>query len=205
MPEGFNRIPHENTWITVSPPVTVYGEGVSEENHFIPSGFMGDFAVQSLTSKRYSGSLSAVNKSDLHYPLDRNCRENPVAGESCLKITYTCGDMGWAGIYWQYPINNWGDYKGYCFKPEPSRLTFWARGSKGGELCSFSVGGISDPDKPIHDSFKAETYNPVELSSEWRQYEIDLEGEKLNQVIGGFCWATNQSCVVYIDEIKFEN
>jgi len=50
---------------------------------------------------------------------------------------------------------------------------------------------------------------PVDLSTEWRKFEISLEGQDLSKVSGGFGWSTNLSsnpkgCTFYLDEIRYE-
>ena len=44
------------------------------------------------------------------------------------------GRQGWAGIYWLSPANNWAKIKGAGYDlTKANRLTFWARGAKGGD------------------------------------------------------------------------
>jgi len=153
-----------------------------------PTGWMGDLKDINL----------AVASSD-----------NPHSPPICTKIVYSPkGNNGWAGIYWQYPANNWGNNsKGYDLTGA-EKLTFWARGQVGGERAEFKVGGITGqyPDSmttPI-------STDVVVLSNEWQQYTIDLTGQDLSHVIGGFCWVTNinqnpMGCIVYLDDIIYES
>ncbi len=101
---------------------------------FYPSGWMGD-------------------RDDITF--DDSWTENPHSKPTSIKITYSAASSqgeGWAGIYWQYPSENWGD------KPEgrdstgATKLTFWARGEKGGEKAKFKAGGITGkyPDWGMH-------------------------------------------------------
>jgi len=81
----------------------------------------------------------------------------PGAVGDCYSVTYTPPDPtanGWAGVYWQYPGNNWGGYAGHTIRPGATRVTVWAMGKKGGEQLSFKVGGIATADdtQPFHDS-----------------------------------------------------
>jgi hypothetical protein len=90
-----------------------------------------------------------------------------------------------------------------------SRVTFWARGENGGEKAEFKVGGI-DGKELYPDSIQpAVSTGEVTLSRDWQQYTIDLTGQNLNHVIGGFCWVTNQNqnpdgCTIYLDDMRFE-
>jgi hypothetical protein len=112
----------------------------------------------------------------------------------------------WAGIYWQNPANNWGTADGGFDLSKTAKMTFWARGAKGGErIEEFKAGGIMGE---YSDSDSA-GIGPVILNKEWTQYTIDLKGKDMSYVIGGFCWATNvdvnpEGATFYLDEIKYE-
>ncbi|MBL7197892.1 MAG: hypothetical protein ISS47_07305 [Candidatus Omnitrophica bacterium] len=169
-------------------PFYVYADKGSITNHFIPSGWMGDY-------------------SDIK--LDVSSQNDPYFGSTCLKIEYTnevSQGARWTGIYWQNPPNNWGSIDGGFDLSKATSLTFWARGQKGGErIEEFKVGGImgeySDTDSA--------GIGPVVLTSEWKQYTIDLTGKDLSFIIGGFCWSTNidvnpEGITFYLDEIRYE-
>lgn len=170
-------------------PFFVYKDVGSRENHFVPSGFMPN------------GKCLEFNDR-----WQEQCHE----GRTCIKIVYdvACSleDQKWAGIYWLNPANNWGSRKGGYNLEGAERLTFWARGEKGGErIEEFKVGGITG-DYPDTDMA---VIGPVILSPEWRQYSIDLRGKDLSYISGGFSWATNVDvnpgdCTFYLDNIRFE-
>jgi len=157
---------------------------------YIPSGWMGDIE-------------------DIDYV--KNWTDTSRPDETCIRIDYSATGSrgeGWSGIYWQNPANNWGNNSKYTADVEGSKIvTFWARGENGGEKAEFKVGGITGqyPDSietPI-------STGVVELSNSWTQYTIDLAGQDLSHVIGGFCWVTNRAlnphgCTIYLDEIKYE-
>ena len=71
----------------------------------------------------------------------------------------------------------------------------------------FKMGGMSSGDYPDSDSASTP---PIQLTKEWKKYEIDLRGRDLSHVIGGFCWATNidinnpDGIVFYLDDIQYE-
>lgn len=157
---------------------------------FVPSGFMGDV-----------GDIS----------INEYCEDNPRSGPYCIEVIYTAeGSSGarWAGIYWQYPANNWGNEAGWIDTFNgATKLTFWARGKNGLERAEFKMGGItgrySDSVRP------AVTTGIITLSAEWKQYEIDLANKNLSHVIGGFCWVTNipnnpDGCTIYLDDLRYE-
>ena len=173
-------------------PFYVYADGGSLDNHFIPSGWMPN----------------AGTAKDIKF--DPNWKNMPFSGNSCIRIEYhDVSGNKWAGIFWQNPANNWGTVPnaGYNLNGA-TKLTFWARGEKGGEIINeFKVGGISNGAYPDSDSASIVF---VQLEKDWKKYEIDLRGKDLSYIIGGFCWATNleandpEGIVFYLDEIRFE-
>ena len=131
----------------------VYSDKRKSGNHFIPSGWMGDY-------------------SDIQF--NDASTENPHSGDTCIKITYSPRSLqasGWAGMYWQTPANNWGDKVGGFDLTGKKRLTFWARGARGGEvIAEFKMGGIGGQNG---DSDSIST-GSIALSKEWRKYTIEL-------------------------------
>lgn len=170
-------------------PFWVYNDKGSRENHFVPSGFMPN------------GKCVALNDA---------WQENCYQGTSCIKTVYNvkCSqeDQKWAGIYWLNPANNWGNRKGGFDLTGATKLSFWARGERGGEqIEEIRMGGITG-DYPDSD---VAVIGPIILSNEWREYTIDLRGKDLSYISGGFSWSTNvdvnpQDCVFYLDHIKYE-
>ncbi|MEK6714462.1 MAG: hypothetical protein AABY43_00235 [Candidatus Omnitrophota bacterium] len=166
----------------------IYTDKSSPDNHFIPSGWMGDYM-------------------DIKFNDASN--ENAHSGATCIKVTYNnqaTGGARWAGIYWQYPANNWGGVDKAYDLSGAAKLSFWIRGEKGGEVIQeMKMGGISGE---YSDSDTA-GIGPLTLTAEWKQYEIDLSAKDLTHIIGGFCWATNidvnpDGAVFYLDDIRYE-
>ncbi len=187
--EGFYRLPRERK---VPLPWFIYKAVWSPENHFIPSGWMGDL-------EDWAGDPKEV--------FDDACTDTPYSGDTCVRITYSPGSKGWSGIYWQFPENNWGKCLGYDIS-SATKLTFLARGENGSEKAEFKTGGISSPGKPFHDSFGPVSTDVIELTKEWKEYTINLSEQNLSMVIGGFCWVTDryqnpEGCTIYLDEISF--
>ncbi len=167
----------------------VYSDNGSPDNHFIPSGWLGDH-------------------SDI--TIDQGSTESFYSGLASIKITYSnraSNNNRWAGIYWQEPANNWGTIANAGFDlTGATKLTFWARGENGGErIEEFKMGGITGA---FGDTDTA-GIGPVILTQEWKQYTINLSGKNLKRVIGGFVWSANldnnpQGCAFYLDDIKYE-
>jgi len=166
----------------------VYGDKYDSGNHYIPSGWMGDY-----------GDIS----------IDDGWSQNPHSGKSCIKISYSAKGAqgaGWMGIYWQNPANNWGNMKGGYDLTKYKKLTFWARGEKGGEVISeVKVGGItgSYPDSD------AGSIGPITLTKDWKQYEIDLKDMDLSYISGGFEFSAAardnpDGFTIYFDDVKYE-
>lgn len=166
----------------------VYSDKGAPTNHYIPSGWMGDY-----------GDLK----------LDDGCKDKPKAGATDIKWTYS-GEAkqgaNWAGAYWQQPANNWGEKQGGFDLTGYRRLTFWARGAKGGEkIASFKFGGITGS---VPDTDAGEI-GPVTLTKDWKEYTLDLKDKNLTKIIGGFEWSASHDdnpdgFVIYLDEIRFE-
>lgn len=171
-------------------PFIVYKDKGSR-NRFVPSGFMPN--GECLT-------------------LDDAWIQNCYDGKTCIKIVYdiACSQESrkWAGIYWLNPPDNWGQRKGGYDLTGATRLTFWAKGEKGGErIEEFKIGGVGTTmDYPDSDMAMI---GPVILTDQWRQYTIDLRGKDLSFISGGFAWVSNvdvnpESCTFYLDEIHYE-
>lgn len=169
-------------------PFYVYADKGASANRFIPSGWMGDYR---------------------DIKLDVGWAESPYFGKTCVKIVYSnlaSNGSRWAGIYWQNPPNNWGGVDSGFDLSRATKLTFWAKGDKGGErIEEFKVGGIMGE---FSDSDTA-SIGPVVLEKEWKQYTVDLKGKDMSYIIGGFAWATNldanpEGATFYLDEIRYE-
>lgn len=179
---------YEEDTIGTFKPFFVYTDGNSPDNHYTPSGYMGDI-------------------SDVR--MDQASFGNPYSGTTCIKIVYTddaSQGARWAGVYWQNPANNWGDRQGGYDLTGAVKLTFWAKGENGGErIEEFKIGGITG----VYADSDVAGIGPVLLTKEWKQYEIDLRGKDISYISGGFCWATNLDvnpggATFYLDDIRYE-
>jgi len=156
-------------------PVTVSAE-------FAPTGWMGDYT-------------------EISIPAGVNCPTRaPGAAGTCYVFDYTPagGAMGWAGVVWQYPNNNWGALPGKCIAEGATKVVFQARGEAGGEVVGFGAAGASSGDKM--------------LTTAWQTFEINLSGVDYNEsgtnggVTGGFSWtmaAPAGAARIYIDDIRW--
>ncbi|MCK5014752.1 MAG: hypothetical protein KAS66_13145 [Candidatus Omnitrophica bacterium] len=170
-------------------PFYVFLSKGSRQNHYVPSGFMPNGNCLEFTD---------------------TWQEDCQSGKTCVKVIYDieCSrkDQKWAGIYWLNPANNWGTRKGGYNLTGATKLTFWAKGEKGGEqVQEFTIGGVSG-DYPDSDTA---VIGPVILGAQWRQYSIDLRGKDLSYISGGFAWTSSEDvnpgdCTFYLDNIRYE-
>ena len=135
--------------------------------------------------------------------------KKPHSGNTCIQIVYgnkASQGARWAGVYWQNPPNNWGTRPGGFDLTGAKKLTFWARGEKGGErIEEFKIGGITGE---YADSDVA-GIGPVKFGKDWQRYTIDLQGKDLSSISGGFCWSTNlevnpEGVTFYLDDIRYD-
>ena len=164
-------------------PLVVYDESGRERPPFVPAGWMGNAKAMKL---------------------DESCKTRPHGGKTCLRLEYQAKD-GWGGIVWQSPAGDWGDRPGGWDLSGARRLTFWARGAKGGETVTFEF-GILGRDKKFPDSGRGKL-EKVKLTAEWRQLSIDLAGKDLQRIKTGFVLvvaATGAPLTFYLDDIRYE-
>jgi hypothetical protein len=136
----------------------------------------------------------------------------------CQQISYRSG-AGWGGVYW-WPVgcgksgtpDAWNRVKnGTCGinilkagnLSAVTKLTFWAMGKTGKEVIEFKVGAVDILPSPGRSTGK------VSLPTTWNQYEIDMQGVDLTNVIALFGWIAAdtdnpQGAVFYLDDIQFE-
>jgi len=169
-------------------PFNIYTDKGARDNHYIPSGYMGDY-------------------NDVF--IGQNCREKPHSGKTCIKVSYKPNmsqRARWVGVYWQHSPNNWGEREGGYDIRGARKLTFWARGKEGGEIIDeVKIGGVGG----VYPDSDAASMGPIILSKHWQQYMIDLEGKDLSYISGGFCWTANldtnkDGATFYLDDIRYE-
>lgn len=165
----------------------VYADKGDKRNHFIPSGWMGDY-----------GDLK----------LDDQNKEDPADGKTAIKWTYNATakqGANWTGVYWQIPANNWGEKPGGFDLTGYKRLTFWVKADTNAKIATFKVGGITGE----HGDSDSVEIGPIDVTKKWTKQTIDLAGRDLRHIIGGFCWSASRDdnptgFNLYLDEIRFE-
>jgi len=140
-------------------------------------------------------------------------KKYPNSGQYAIQAQYSAktanepGQLGWAGMIWEYPEKNRGslpagrDLSGY------KSLHFFARGENGGEKVAFILGGTLTGSYPS--SIRQPLIMEVTLGKDWQEYAFDLRGIDLSHVIDGFGWVAS-SCKnptgvsFYLDDIAFQ-
>lgn len=164
-------------------PFVVYDDGVRVKPPYVPTGWMGNTKAMKLNEA---------------------CETRPHSGQTCLKFDFNANDT-WGGIVWQSPPGDWGDKPGGWNLTGAKRLSFWARGETGGEVASFQL-GLLGSDKKFADSASAKL-EKVTLTTEWQQFEINLDGKDLNRIKTGFAIivaGAGKPVTIYLDDISYE-
>lgn len=165
----------------------VYHDKADRQNHYIPSGWMGDW-----------GDLK----------LNDNFSQDVEDGRTCIEWTYNAQSKqgaNWSGVFWQIPANNWGDKPGGYDLTGFKRLTFWAKGDHQIQIAEFKVGGITGE----HGDSDAVSLSGVALDKKWRKFTIDLASANLSHIVGAFAWSASRDdnpdgFKLYLDEVRFE-
>jgi len=185
-------------------------------DYYAPSGAMGDGATP--------GNL-VINQ-------NAGCKDRPPGARgNCFsfqyvdhapfttQVTMSTGVCDWAGVFWQYPANNWGTHDGL---PVPTgkltKVSFQVAVAQGMELMTFQIGGIGTvpvpeggpppppadapcpptevPPPPQYDTIRS-VLGQQPVSTDWLKLSIPLAARDVSMnvpattlLIGAFSWAT---------------
>jgi hypothetical protein len=139
-------------------------------------------------------------------------------GADCIEVRYRAGAT-WAGVVW------WPKACGPSGTPDAwrrardcscaidvlkagnlravNRVSFWARGERGGEVVEFKVGDDTLCPLPGRSS------GTLTLTADWRPYDIDLAGLDMRRSVGLFTWTATdlhnpKGATFYLDDVQFE-
>lgn len=166
----------------------VYRDKDSPDNHFTPTGFMGD-----------KDGLSLADIAD-----------DVRSGATSLRLAYDPqpNGMGWAGIVWQEPGNNWGDKSGGHNLEGLKYVTFWAKGDQPVQAIHFSVGGFGyergtcKRETEFPDSICPRIEMACPVTNQWSRYALAVPKDNdLSRVIAGFAWVTDRRQALLLDDI----
>ena len=187
------------------------------DDHFIPSGCMGDCA-------------SSVT-------IDSNCpaRGSADAQGECHHFVFTADPalldaQGWAGVLWQTTEKTWGSLPGRSIEAGATSLQFYAAGKVGGEKLDILVGGMAPADagkacvsgdscasgvcerrvctEPHRDTLNV--LEPLVLTQEFQKIEIPFgDHDYGSEVLSGFGWTAQMpteatSLEFYVDDLRWE-
>ena len=162
---------------------------------------------------------------DLVMDMDENWQEDPYAGSSCIRCEQLTREGDWGG--WLFlngylpkgesvPHLNDGSMDGQGLDLSGAdALCFYAKGENGGEIvefftCGFGYDGTTNTQTAqFPDSSTKQSLGWVELTDEWLEYTIPLEGADLSYIVCGFGYVLNDVMdgnadnVFYLDEIRF--
>jgi hypothetical protein len=117
-------------------------------------------------------------------------------------------NAGLGGVCWQNRPGNTGDAPGDNFSSKGyRRVSFWARGGKGGEVVEFRAGGLGNIKTRYQDSFDVSA-GSVRLKPEWQEYSLFLNDADLSSVITPFCVVIEvgpnpDGALVFVDDITY--
>ncbi len=164
-------------------PYVLYAEPGKRDDTYAASGWMGNTAS---------------------IQMNEGSTVKPHTGGTCLKVDYKAAGE-WAGVVWQSPAGDWGDKPGGLNLTGAKKLTFWARGESGNEEVTFQF-GLLGKDKKYGDSASGKK-DKARLTTEWREYSIDLSGLDLSRIKTGFGWVVagqGKPVTFYLDDIRYE-
>ena len=172
-------------------PFSIYTDYTALGNHYIPSNFMGD------------------GETPCYLTLNQSWNVDPSRGDTAIEVQYSRGPLGWAGVFWTDPEDNWGQIPGGYDLTGVTKLTYWAKSDHPGLHLQILIGGVSCLSKkfPYHDSVcDGVPISRVTLTTEWKQYTINLKSLKRDwtRLLGGFGFVVNQPGTFYLDDIQYE-
>ena len=171
-------------------------------------------------------ALMAGMDASLVRDMNENWQENPYSGSSCIRCEQITHEGDWGG--WLFlngylpegsnvPELNDGTVDGQGLDLSGAeRLTFFARGDKGGEQVEFFTCGFGYNSEwnvqvvPFPDSSMKRSTGVVTLTREWTQFSIDLSSADMSSIVCGFGYVLkgnvpgDREKVCYLDEIRFE-
>lgn len=171
-------------------------------DQFTASGFMGDGAMPGVVT--------------LHID-DAACLPRPPGAlGSCYAFVYTApaaGGLGWAGVVWQAPVDNWGQFPGKPIAPGATQVTFQAATDTGALAVDFRAGGLmggADPvtgvPYPHGDTFAADATVTPATALGAAQVPFPA-ATSYDRVLGGFAWsaqlAPGATATLYLDDIRW--
>ncbi len=189
----------------------VYTDADAAGNHFVARG-------------RFPADATDVQVPPMNETWSVSPRSGVTAIEAKFNSTqFVAGEADWGGWYFLNgvlsgsdvsPRANWGEQANAGLDLRgANRLSFWAKGARGGEeveFFAFGVGNGKASAMPYPDSAKKVSLGWVKLIRTWRKYTIDVSKADLSYVLGGFGWVTSaannggRDITFYLDDIQYD-
>jgi len=141
------------------------------------------------------------------FHLDKTSATDSHSPPDAWKITFESRG-GFGGFCWKNRAGNEGEAAGDDLSGAGyRRISFWARGEKGGEVAEFRAGGLGNVKTRHRDSFDASA-GKIKLGTSWHDYTIFVKDADLSSVMTPFCVLmyredNAQDAVVYVDDIEY--
>ncbi|KAA0238485.1 MAG: hypothetical protein EDM74_06700 [Armatimonadetes bacterium] len=170
--------------------------------------------------------ISSIGDENALPPMNVRSTHKVASGLTAIECRFDSEFSNWGGWYWMngvlrgsetQPRTNWGTEPNAGVNLSgATRLTFKAAGARGGEHVEFFTQGVGrDPEtgarvEDYPDSSAKVTLGIVTLSTNWRDYEINLSNRDLSYVLDGFGWVASapdnlyQDITFYVDDIRFD-
>jgi hypothetical protein len=188
-------------------------------DYFAASGAMADgdgmSAPGMITTNQYSGSTCGDKA------------RAPGARGHCFTFDYVPGPNLFAGVYFQYPANNWGAEPGLPVHADKfTKVTFkFAVADNNQTMLRFGIGGIGVPMHSDADIMKGftnsdqfiQTDYPQTATGDWQPFTLTIvptDLPKITNIIGAFAWyasypmgsdfTTLPPTTIYIDDLVYE-
>ena len=175
--------------------VFVYKNAMDGANNFTQKVWMGDSIID----------IPPMNES-----------AEGFSGTTGIEAYLNLNDHSWGGYMFNIGIlesgsdvanPNFGEYDSGLDLTGAEKLTFYARGATGRENVEFFVGGMGYEEGRITaaypDSSRKISLGFIELTEDWQQYEISLEGADLSKIACGFGWVSNDARNASMEEVRF--
>jgi hypothetical protein len=206
-----SALPMDGPPVMDSPPPIDSGGGRCPTNATLPYPVDGNGSTQpAFISSGYEGDTCAITM----LGTAGACAGHTIAGAvgKCWSVTIkrppapctvAAPLSGWAGVEWQYPVNNWTDpsIMGGLNMCGATKVTFWAAAVAGTQTVSFFAGNKIA-------GYSAQLPNQV-LSTTWLQFTMPFVGVPDTNASIGFGWSTNLpaaggSVTFMIDNIQWQ-
>ncbi len=176
------REPRKNLVAKAKLPFYVYKDGDSDLP-YIPTAYMGNTKMLGVNPKSTRTKHS---------------------GDYSLAISYGDND-GWFGIGFVDPPDDWGERLGGYNLSGATKFSFWAKASSNNVKASIGFGLIGK-DKKYYDT-EQKQLKDIKLTTEWKQYTIDISGSDLSCIRSGlviYSGGSGSPQFIWLDDVVFE-